>query len=150
MPLVSAAVFDTYTRLSVAAFAAVLLSAGSFEEGTHGRGWAAVSAYSPNAWAENSHEPPLWRLAGLLHVAVLVVLAAAEFDAAYNNAALGAARCAGSLIVWAVLLTRIAAATHASDENHSVVTVPWYSVVSATLVAAAPAMASLLRPSMTT
>jgi len=147
---VSPVAFDTYTRLSVAAFAAVLLSAGAYEEGTHGNGWSTVSAYSPNAWAENSHEPPLWRLAGLLHAAVLVVLAAAEFDATYSNAALGVARCAGSLVVWAVLLTRIAAATHATDENHSVVNVPWYSVVSATLVAAAPAMASLLRPSMTT
>ena len=138
--------FDAVVRLIGAVSGAVLLSGGAFTEGTHGKGWDSVSAYDADAWAERSHEPRMMRLSGLLHVAILTLLVSAEFDSAYNAAGIGAVKCAASFVVWTVLLARIAAATHATSVNHSVITVPWHALASATTLITLPPALKLAKP----
>lgn len=139
-------VYDACIRLVGAVAGAVLLAGGAFTEGTHAKGWGTVSAYEGNAWAERSHEPRMMRLSGLLHVAVLTLLVSAEFNSAYHAAGIGVVRCAASFVVWTVMLTRIAAATHATSVNHSVITVPWHALASATTLVTFPPALKLAKP----
>lgn len=122
-------------RLVTTASAMLFLGGGAFIEGTH-LGWKTLSAFESGGWSEQTHEPPHLRMNELAYASTLAILVANEMPA---SPVLGFLQCTASLSLWAVLLARVAAATHASDGVHSVVLVPWYSVVSGVCIATVPA-----------
>ena len=91
------------------------------------------------SFAESTHEPPL--LAGhmlsFLFVSAIIAVSAGAGEIKLGVTALVLVM--ASIGLWIILVVRIASATHASDDIHSTVVVPWFSSLSAVGLAVAPA-----------
>ena len=122
----------TIQQLVTAAFAAAWIAAPPFIEGT-AKGWIPVQ-HNVKSFAEQTHEPTL---AALHHVAYLATAAATHANLSATNAP-NVAAVVASILIWVVIVTRTAAATHASDGTHSIVIVPWTSSIAGIATAIIP------------
>lgn len=123
--------------VTVLVFATLFLGTAPFLEGTS-TGWHSSYLNKPT-FAEQTHEKQL--IAGYL-LAFLAVNAIVSVSAGTTDVKPGVTALTGvvaSIGLWAVLVVRIASATHASDNIHSQVVVPWFSSLSGVGVAVAPA-----------
>ena len=105
-----------------------------FIEGTS-TGWKSANIHSLT-FAERAHEPKFAAYYGLNYAAVIGVVLAFSMKTQMVKDMLFLI---GGLVIWVVIVARIAAATHATDNVHSIVQVPFYSTIPGVLTACMPA-----------
>jgi hypothetical protein len=120
-------------QIVTVAFAAAWIAAPPFVEGTV-KGWASVQ-HNSKSFAEQTHEQ---KLTALHEAAYFATAAATHASLKRTENGPNVAAAIASLLIWVVIVTRTAAATHASDGTHSIVIVPWTSSIAGIATAVIP------------
>jgi uncharacterized membrane protein YkvI len=127
----------------VVVLAAVLyLLLPPFLEGTTS-GWRGAGLHRPT-FAEQVHEPKLTAYYGLNYLAVVGIATGLKLDAKLKKTK-DMAYLIGGLVIWFVIVARVAVATHATDHVHSIVQVPFFSIIPGVLTASLPAGINLVQ-----
>ena len=117
----------------------IFLASAPFLEGTS-TGWHSRHMHKLS-FAEQTHEPRMVTVDAVAYIAVCTVVATLQENSNVGMFLGGYA----SIILWAVMLTRLASATHASDNITSTIVVPWHSFASAIGVSVAKPCFKLVR-----
>ena len=123
--------------VAVLTLAAVFLGTAPFLEGTSS-GWKSSHMHRPT-FAELTHERQLIAVYFLGYLFTCAIVAVSAGTAENKPGVTALTGLIASVGLWVVIVVRIASATHASDNIHSEVVVPWFSALSAVGLAVAPA-----------